>query len=144
LLFQNNLSDLPNQIPKQPERRAMSKQTEPKTLPSTSYLKWLFMYDPETGVLRWRTAPKFRAHLLGKRAGSQNKHTRRWWVRIDGKQYAAARVIWKMKTGKDPTEMIDHINRDPSDDRWVNLREISRRDNRLNAHDSISARQRRT
>lgn len=52
-------------------------------------------------------------------------------IRIGNKDYLAHRVIWFMETGIMPNQ-IDHINHNRSDNRWVNLREISARTNQLN------------
>lgn len=44
------------------------------------------------------------------------------YVELDGKQYLAEQLIWKMQTGEDPQARIIHINGDPTDNRWANLR----------------------
>ena len=41
---------------------------------------------------------------------------------LDRKSYRAHRLIWKWMTGDDPEREIDHINQDPYDNRWENLR----------------------
>lgn len=43
----------------------------------------------------------------------------------------AHRVIWKLMTGEDPQD-VDHINGDPSDNRFANLRNVSHQDNGRN------------
>jgi|SRR5215469_163493 len=40
-----------------------------------------------------------------------------------GKVYAAHRLIWYLVTGAWPEHDIDHINRNRSDNRWLNFRE---------------------
>jgi len=50
---------------------------------------------------------------------------------IDGKDYSMARLVWLHAYGKFP-EFIDHINRDRSDDRLSNLREITKAGNSQN------------
>jgi hypothetical protein len=47
-------------------------------------------------------------------------------VRIDGVVYDAHRIIWKMMTGEEPTETIDHRNGNPGDNRWSELRPATR------------------
>ena len=98
-----------------------------KELPSQESLNEVFSYDPNTGVLRYKIP---RGHMkVGDVAGQirtqRDKASLRDFrvVSIKGKGYTAARLIWKMMTGDDPMDLeIDHINVDPLDDRWENLR----------------------
>ena len=50
-------------------------------------------------------------------------------IGINYTYYYRSRLIWKMKNGNDPLEVIDHINNDCSDDRIENLRDIAQGDN---------------
>jgi hypothetical protein len=86
---------------------------------SQTELKDLYNYDPETGILtsiRW-----------GKPVGSR---------RDDGLRTRLGRVhriIWVWMTGDDlGADVIDHINGDPCDNRWFNLRRCSRAQNQMN------------
>lgn len=58
------------------------------------------------------------------------------------RQYLAHRLAWLWITGEWPRQDIDHINRKRSDNRWRNLREVSRsvncRNNRLNGRAGVS------
>lgn len=58
-------------------------------------------------------------------------------LRIKGKrrQLQGHRVIWMLHYGEWPTNMIDHINRDPSDNRIENLRDV---DNGINQRNRIN------
>jgi hypothetical protein len=47
-------------------------------------------------------------------------------------QTKAHRFIWAIVTGEWPKNEIDHINGDSSDNRWENLRDITRTQNQLN------------
>jgi hypothetical protein len=47
-------------------------------------------------------------------------------LQIDGKLHKKSRLAWLYMTGKWPEYEIDHVNCDPRDDRWVNLREADR------------------
>ena len=51
---------------------------------------------------------------------------------LEGKNYLAHRIIWKWVTGDDPPQQIDHINHNPQDNRWANLRLASSQQNATN------------
>lgn len=112
------------------------------TLPTAEYLRQCFIYDPESGILTWRSRPRehFRSdHVyhasVGRCAGKLAGTVRvkgYFYVRIDSKRFAVHRVIWKIMTGEDPGAEVDHRNRDRSDNRWHNLREATSRENKLN------------
>jgi hypothetical protein len=85
-----------------------------KTLPTAEYLHAAFDYDPLTGVIRWR----------GRRGNKKAGHLEKGYLNltIDGVHYRAARVIWKLITGDEPPEIVDHIDRVKLNNRWSNLR----------------------
>ena len=94
-------------------------------------LKELFDYDPETGNfvrLIGRSGPNAR---VGDIAGCDNGQG---YIRIyvDGKPFKAHRLAWLYVHGHMPKE-IDHANRDRSDNRIGNLRDVSRSQNRMNS-----------
>ena len=93
-------------------------------------LKSLLTYDPDTGVLTNKVCRNPRAPK-GKPAGSRTTDGY-VSVMIAGKRYQAHRLIWLYMTGSWPTEEIDHINQQRSDNRWVNLREATRLQNSRN------------
>jgi hypothetical protein len=104
------------------------------------YVRSLFEYDPETGVLTWKERPRehfktksawcsVNARFAGKPAGFEDlAHLR---VLIDGKTYYLHRVIWLWMTGEHP-DTIDHINGVGSDNRWVNIRDVIQSENMRN------------
>lgn len=47
-------------------------------------------------------------------------------------KYKAHRVIWLLVVGYWPKDEIDHINQIRDDNRWVNLREVTRTENAKN------------
>lgn len=91
-------------------------------LPSIEILNEWFSYDPESGLLYWRKKNSNRA-LIGSIAGHKTKFCIR--LRFNSTFFVAHRIIWKMHYKKDPPIHIDHINRNPCDNRISNLREIS-------------------
>lgn len=128
-------------------RRKPTKKTKPVRKPKPailsdithSIIKELCEYSPETGDLRLRPRdrkwfPSFRAfrswneQYAGNLCGSITKQGRRR-CRLFGRGYYSARLIWLYMTGYWPKYQIDHINRDASDDRWVNLRDATPQQN---------------
>lgn len=55
---------------------------------------------------------------------------RRVWV--DGAHALVHRLVWKMETGSEPPEYLDHINGDRDDNRIENLREATHSENMHN------------
>lgn len=81
------------------------------------------IYEPDTGVFRWRRKRKPRsANALAGYLDPKGY----WYVRVERTLYAAARLAWFYVHGKWPDGEIDHINRDSKDNRIVNLRDVSR------------------
>lgn len=82
-----------------------------------------FAYDPETGVIAWR---KRRSNALaGRVAGSQDGFGY-WRVGFQYKNYRHNRLAWLIVTGDWPAGEVDHINGVTSDNRWSNLRSVTR------------------
>jgi len=92
-------------------------------------------YDPDTGIFTWLKIAKGR--YVGSVAGcASGDGYRRIHVggRSTGRLYYAHRLAWLYMTGEWPSHQIDHINRDPKDNRWCNLRAATPRQNRGNRH----------
>lgn len=96
-------------------------------LPSQSEL--LSLFDYRDGCLYWKTAPK-RSSIFDPAGYECKIHGYRFIV-INKVLYRAHRLIWKMFHGRDPHE-LDHINRNRTDNRIENLREVTRSENNFN------------
>ena len=87
------------------------------------YLRELLDYDPATGKFYNRVARG--PSQVGAEAGYID--TRGYiYIRIDGALYLAHRLAWFYVHGYLPENDLDHIDRDPSNNRVENLREVSR------------------
>ena len=94
-------------------------------------LKELVQYNPDTGVFictEFHRGPK---RLIGKEAG--NRHCGGYIeMRLDGTAYLAHRLAWLYITGEWPKEEIDHKNGDRADNRFNNLRAVTKSVNMQN------------
>jgi len=96
---------------------------------SQHYLKSILSYSPESGEFRWLTDLSCKP-LKGKIAGTDcNGYI---VIRINKKGYKAHRLAWLYMTGKFPEKIIDHIDRNPKNNSWDNLRDCSYRENSIN------------
>jgi hypothetical protein len=94
------------------------------------YLRSILDYDPDTGIFTW-LVDKSNRIKVGDVAGS--KHSNGYiQIMIDGKNYFGHRLAWLHVYGYFPENQIDHINRDPGDNRIANLREVSNQCNLRN------------
>lgn len=117
-------------------------------LPTIFTLCTLLRYEPLTGKLYWReraahqfrggarrtpqhAARQFNSRFAGKEAFTALRNGYRCGC-VDYSNLYAHRVIWALQTGMWPDE-VDHINGDPQDNRWENLRAVNRAENCLNA-----------
>lgn len=113
-------------------------------MPSPRVLRRLLDYNPQTGELRWKERPAWmfetsRLHTTwNKRFANKPAFTE---VMHNG--YSRGRIFligvrahwaaWAISTGAYPKGEIDHINGVRGDNRFKNLREVSRSENLKNA-----------
>lgn len=90
-------------------------------------------YNPVTGWFTWKTSRV--GVKRGKRAGSVKKDGSRK-IRLKGEEYLEHRLVWFYVYGKWPNSILDHINRDRTDNRISNLKEATTRENSRNRPDN--------
>jgi hypothetical protein len=117
-------------------------------------LRRLVAYNPQTGALTWlpREPKHFRAGREDKEGRHSPAHRAKVWNShyagtpalaaieragyghgdIFAKRYKAHRVAWALYYGEWPEGEIDHINGIRSDNRLINLRVVSHKDNMRN------------
>jgi len=98
-------------------------------------------YNPATGKLTWakrgveRLDKRFEGKSVGQKwvtkEGYKNASTK---FEIRGRKVSVvtARLCWLIQTGDWPEHTIDHIDRDPFNNKWDNLRDITQAENNQN------------
>jgi hypothetical protein len=101
--------------------------------PTQQNLKLLCHYNPETGVFRRIRKITWVGNFVSSDS-TPTKVTKYGYYQINifGRPYAVHRLAFLYMTGRFPKHDIDHINGDRTDNRWVNLREVTRRENMMN------------
>lgn len=92
-------------------------------------LKELLHYDPLTGIFTWKIQRG--PCCIGDIAGS--KHNQGYLTaRLDGAAYLLHRLAFLYMTGSFPADDVDHKNGLRHDNRWENLRSLTRSENNQN------------
>lgn len=88
-------------------------------------LKELLDYDPETGIFtrKVRTSNFIRVGAITKKA---KKDTGYLMISVDNREYRAHRLAFLFMEGYFPENDVDHIDRNRVNNKWNNLREVSR------------------
>jgi hypothetical protein len=108
---------------------------KPNLLPSQERLNELLSYDQSSGILCWRvTRNTAKAGTIISRKVAAGHIG----VNIDGRPYLAHRIIWKMMTGRDPYEGIDHADGVMTNNKWANLREATHSQNMSNTKTPVT------
>lgn len=100
---------------------------------SKERLKEVLKYDPSTGLFVWIKRTGSRS-TPGKQAGSYTYGYIQ--IMIDKKLYFAHRLAFLYMDGALPPDdkCVDHINGNPKDNRWDNLRIVTQFINQQNRH----------
>lgn len=113
-----------------------------KSLPSPELLNKLLRYDAEAGKLFWQKrsqdtmtsqdyCDRWNARWANKEAFSTIIDGYKVG-KIFGRPFRAHRVIWALVNGSWPKNDIDHINGNRTDNRILNLRDVSKVENARN------------
>lgn len=94
-------------------------------LPEIAWLRERYSYDPETGEI---TGPKRKMIKTKASDGYLTLNARRKGFGI----MSAHRIAFAIMKGHWPKGEIDHINGNRSDNRWINLRDVSQSENGIN------------
>jgi hypothetical protein len=93
-------------------------------------LRQLLRYDPDSGSWTWLEPTSNRVKtggIAGRRGGNGY-----WGIKIDGRRYPTSVLAFLYMTGEWPSGVIDHIDRNPENNRWSNLRCVSHAQNCAN------------
>jgi hypothetical protein len=121
----------------------------PNKLPPAEYLHQCFEYDGGSGKLRWRHRPQehfpdlrsfmtWNATRAGKLVVEWQKEKGHLTIGFNRKHWAVGRVIYKMHHLVDP-DFIDHIDRNPQNNRLENLRNATLAENNRNKIKAVGA-----
>ena len=92
-------------------------------------LKEVLHYNPETGIFRWKIS--ISRSKIGDIAGTVNSNGY-VMIGVDKIPRLASRLAFLYMIGQFPENQMDHINRIRSDNRWINLREVTNQCNLRN------------
>ena len=108
--------------------------------PTQAEIKEFLIYDPETGIFKWKYREKFKtvsakaawnSRFPGTIAGTPDTkgHT---MIAIHNRLYSAHRLAFIYVHGFDPPQEIDHRNRVKGDNKITNIRMANGTENNIN------------
>ena len=115
-----------------------------RELPSPELLRKLLRYDQATGFLYWNARPEsmfssardcaaWNTRYAGNRAFASKNDKGYCTGSIANRNYSAHRVIWAMETGVWPDRLVDHKDKDRSNNKLDNLRLATYQQNKANS-----------
>lgn len=131
-----------------PAAKNISSSLEVMRLLSREFLEEVFRYDPGTGKIYWQTRPpehfslsrawkRFNTQYAGREVGSLGCGDYLVMnLNVGGVPHHISlhHLVWKLHDRKfEPGKVLDHINRDRTDNRIENLRSVTRSENARNS-----------
>lgn len=102
-----------------------------RPLPEQSELLQFFSYDSETGRLV-RIAKTHRNTVPGRLADTAVSAQGYRLTSFNNRPWLTHRLIWKIVTGDDPPQFIDHVDGNRLNNSWSNLRLADKSENMAN------------
>jgi hypothetical protein len=102
-------------------------------------LRALLDYDPKLGSFFWRAREPLRQYdrtwntrYAGMAAGTPTVPSGYVQILINKRLYLGHRLAYLWMVGEWPEDEVDHIDRDPSNNRWANLRPATSSQGKMN------------
>ncbi len=108
----------------------MSEHIVPRPELTAECLRSVLDYEPETGIFTWKVRTSNSVKVGDVAGGPDGRGYLQ--ISVQSRLYQAHRLAWLHVNGVWPKLNIDHINRNPSDNRLVNLRDVTQKQNLQN------------
>ena len=128
-----DITDISYYIANKRKKKGKSESILKKGTELTAELvRQLLHYEPDTGFVYWKIKHTAKSRV-GAPVNSQNSlETNYRTIKLFDMYYRLHRVIWLWVYGTWPKGVIDHINGIKSDNRLLNLRDVTKTENQLN------------